>query len=107
MVVVLVEVLNAQTPTAQAAWMVVVEVTWAFMGLIIAEGTCRFLANKLQKSGSEPNFDVKSLTAEGESVLNWDLTPISSPSLVEASLDCQPSNERLLFSPGGAREGGG
>jgi hypothetical protein len=38
--------------------MVVVEVTGAFMGLIIAEGTCRFLANKLQKSGSEPNFDA-------------------------------------------------
>jgi hypothetical protein len=37
MVVVLVEVLNAQTSIAQAAWMVVVEVTGAFMDLIIAE----------------------------------------------------------------------
>ncbi len=42
--------------------------------LIIAERTCRFLANKHQKSGSEPNFDVKLLSAEGEIVLNWDLT---------------------------------
>jgi hypothetical protein len=83
MVVVLVEVINAQAPIAQAAWMVVVEVTEAFMSLIIAEGTCRFLANKHQKSRSEPNFDVKSLSAEGEIVPNWDLTPISSPSLVE------------------------
>ena len=58
MVVVLVEVLNAQAPSAQTAWMVVVEVTGAFIALIIAEGTCRFLANKHQKSGSEPNFDV-------------------------------------------------
>jgi hypothetical protein len=65
MVVVLVEFTNAQTPIAQAAWMVVVEVTEAFMYLIIAEGTCRFLANKPQKSGSEPNFDVKLLSAEG------------------------------------------
>jgi hypothetical protein len=62
MVVVLVEVLNAQTSTAQAAWMVVVMVTGAFMDLIIAEGTCRFLACKYQKSGSEPNFDVKLLS---------------------------------------------
>jgi hypothetical protein len=37
MVVVLVEVLNAQAPSAQAAWMDVVVVTEAFMGLIIAE----------------------------------------------------------------------
>jgi hypothetical protein len=37
-----------------------------------------------QKSGSEPNFDVNLLSAEGEIVLNWDLTPISSSSLVEA-----------------------
>jgi hypothetical protein len=37
MVVVLVEFTNAQTPIAQAAWMVVVEVTGAFMGLIIAK----------------------------------------------------------------------
>ena len=70
MVVVLVEVINAQTSIAQAAWMVVVEVTWAFIALIIAEGTFRFLANKHQKSGSEPNFDVKLLSAEGEIVLN-------------------------------------
>jgi hypothetical protein len=74
MVVVLVEFTNAQTSIAQAAWMVVVEVTRAFMYLIIAEGTCRFLANKPQKSGSEPNFDVKLLSAEGEIVLNWNLT---------------------------------
>jgi hypothetical protein len=64
MVVVLVEVTNAQTPIAQAAWMVVVEVTGAFMVLIIAEGTCRFLANKHQKSGSEPNFDVNGLSVD-------------------------------------------
>ncbi len=70
MVVVLVEVLNAQTSSAQAARMVVVVVTGAFMTLIIAEGTCRFLANKHQKSGTEPNFDVKLLSAEGEIVLN-------------------------------------
>ncbi len=70
MVVVLVEVLNAQTSIAQAAWMVVVEVTGAFMVLIIAEGTCRILANKHHKLGSEPNFDVKLLSAEGEIVLN-------------------------------------
>ena len=38
MVVVLVEFTNAQTPIAQAAWMVVVEVTEAFMDYIIAEG---------------------------------------------------------------------
>jgi hypothetical protein len=84
MVVVLVEVLNAQTSIAQAAWMVVVEVTRAFMSLIIAEGACRFLACKHQKSGSEPNFDVNGLSADRGIVLNWDLTPISSPSLVEA-----------------------
>jgi hypothetical protein len=36
MVVVLVEVTNAQIPTAQAAWMVVVEITEAFMNWIIA-----------------------------------------------------------------------
>lgn len=70
MVVVLVEVLNAQTSSAQAARMVVVVVTGAFMTLIIAEGTCRFLANKHQKSGAEPNFDVKLLSAEGKIVLN-------------------------------------
>ena len=58
MVVVLVEVINAQTPSAHVARMFVVEVTEAFMLLIIAEGTCRFLACKHQKSGSEPNFDV-------------------------------------------------
>ena len=37
MVVVLVEVTNAQTPVAQAARMVVVEITGAFITLIIAE----------------------------------------------------------------------
>jgi hypothetical protein len=37
MVVVLVEFTNAQTSTAQAAWMVVVEVTGAFMRTIIAK----------------------------------------------------------------------
>ena len=64
MVVVLVEVLNAQASSAQAAWMVVVEVTGAFMRLIIAQGTCRFLAVTHQKSGSEPNFDVNRLSVE-------------------------------------------
>jgi hypothetical protein len=37
MVVVLVEVTNAQTPIAQASWMVVVEVTVAFMRTIIVK----------------------------------------------------------------------
>ena len=37
-----------------------------------------------QKWGSEPNFDVNWLSVEGEIVLNWDPTPISSPSPVEA-----------------------
>jgi hypothetical protein len=37
MVVVLVEILNAQRSIAQAAWMVVVEVTGAFMATIIAK----------------------------------------------------------------------
>ena len=37
MVVVLVEFTNAQTPIAQTAWMVVVEVTVAFMRRIIAK----------------------------------------------------------------------
>ena len=64
MVVVLVEFTNALTSIAQAAWMVVVEVTAAFISTIIAEGTCRFLANKPQKSGSEPNFDVNWLSVE-------------------------------------------
>jgi hypothetical protein len=59
------------------------------------------------EKGSESNFDVAGLCADVMVVLNLNPTPISLPLLVEASLDRQPSNERLLFSPGGAREGGG
>jgi ABC-type dipeptide/oligopeptide/nickel transport system permease subunit len=48
MVVVLVEFTNAQTPIAQTAWMVVVEVTGAFMELIIAESILQFTSFKVQ-----------------------------------------------------------
>jgi hypothetical protein len=58
-----------------------------------------------QKSGSEPNFDVMLLSVERKIVLNWDPTPISSPSLVEASLDRQPS--KFPFSMKGWREATG
>jgi hypothetical protein len=43
------------------------------------------------------------LSAEGRIVLNWDLTPISSPLLVEASLDRKPSNESTPFTRRGER----
>ena len=58
------------------------------------------------KLGSEPNFDVKLLSVEGKIVLNWDLTPIYLPLLVEASLDRQPSNEGSFFRPAGREKAG-
>jgi hypothetical protein len=56
--------------------------------------------------GSESNFDVIWLSAEWVIVLNWNLTPISSPSLVEASLDRQPLNEDSFFRPAGREKAG-
>ena len=49
----------------------------------------------------ESNFDVAGLSAELGFVLNWNLTPISLPLLVETSLDRQPSNEGSCFRPTG------
>jgi hypothetical protein len=46
------------------------------------------------------------LSAESRIVLNWNLTPIYLPLLVEASLDCEPSNEGSFFRPAGREKAG-
>ena len=55
MVVVLVEVINAQAPSAQAAWMVVVEVTETFMVSLypreLADFLLKFIKIPLQHEG--------------------------------------------------------
>ncbi len=61
MVVVLVEVLNAQTSIAQAAWMVVVEVTVAFMNLIIAQLVPRCLYTNKHGGESASTSENKKL----------------------------------------------
>jgi hypothetical protein len=59
-----------------------------------------------QKIGSESNFDVDWLSAEWRVFLNWNLTLISLPLLVEASLDRTPSNEGSFFRPAGREKAG-
>jgi hypothetical protein len=61
---------------------------------------------KDQKIGSESNFDVVQLSVDGLIVLNWNLTLISLPLLVEASLDRKPSNEGSFFRPAGREKAG-
>jgi hypothetical protein len=56
--------------------------------------------------GSESNFDVKLFSADERIVLNWNLTPISLPLLVEASLDRLPLNEGSFFRPAGRVKAG-
>jgi hypothetical protein len=53
----------------------------------------------------ESNFDVMLLRVEQKIVLNWNLTPIYLPLLVEASLGHEPSNEVPSFRPGGDEKG--
>ncbi|MEQ1537185.1 MAG: hypothetical protein ABL923_15020, partial [Burkholderiaceae bacterium] len=54
----------------------------------------------------ESNFDVVRPSAELQIVLNWNLTLISLPRLLEASLDRQPSNEGSFFRPAGREKAG-
>ena len=64
------------------------------------------LGQKVEKIGSESNFDVVLLSADVQIVLNWNLTLISLPRLVEASLSGQPSNEGTFFRPAGRETAG-
>lgn len=41
----------------------------------------------VKKVGSESNFDVNWLSADVRIFLNWNLTPISLPLLVEVSVE--------------------
>ena len=46
------------------------------------------------------------ISAELKIVLNWNLTLISLPRLVEAPLDSLPSNEGSFFRPAGREKAG-